>query len=257
MKFNKSIEKAKFKHHDQYVWSNESYRMYDELFAKMKRKDKVEHILAVGGGDHIIWALAHTTGARRISHIDVSAHSLVGALTKFAMILHGSFDEWYAFTFMSIPESTVERYIKMSPFGDTIDSLGKTLAAQRGKDYRGRFHGLTNTVDYGKVVQNRIDFFLIKDMYDTFKENLQRVEDYDLYVSDVWEWKCKHLADLALLSNAYHWNGQPKPKDNSMIKAGGYLIYTERCTDWWPKSWELIFMTKHYDWTGHLYRRAV
>ena len=256
-----------FNHYTGYTWSNEWYVMYHDLFGRItKGKGEINHLLSVGGGDHVLFALAHLGAVERLTHVDISSYSMVGAMAKFAVILEGTFKDWYAFSFNNCTESFVDRCLENRGFKPLVDRLKKGLGeGKKGMRDRGdrlpedMFYGLAHS-DGEPLQTNRMAFFLHEHIYDTLKKRLAKIKRYDLFIHDIWTLTLTEQPDLALLSNAYHNDNQPHPGDDFLVRKGGYIIYTECDGGRWfanNPTWKLVGGSKRSgSWDGKLYRRT-
>lgn len=266
MRKSANITKEHCNHYSGYTWSNEWYVMYRDLFNEIKKgKGKINHLLSVGGGDHILFALVHLGSITRLTHVDISSYSIAGALAKFAVILEGTFEDWYAFSFNSLPVSFVNQCLDNRGFTPIMKKLSTHLSEGRGKaTYAERmpsdlFYGLVHS-DGEPLRINRKELFLQRHYYDIIKRRLAKIIRYDLFIHDIWTLKLDDQPDMALLSNAYHNDNQPNPNDDFLVRKGGLVIYTECDGGSWFKnaqSWEMLSKaTQSGSWEGKLYKRT-
>lgn len=244
-------------HYSSYAWSNERYTMYAEMLSHIRNgKRQINHLLSVGGGDHVLFALSHLGSVERLTHIDVSAYSIAGALSKFAVILKGNFEDWYAFVHMSLPASFVLKCLDDAGFSKITTALLGTLHSGERPDGGAPdlFYGL-NRSDNRKLAMNKESFFLRKEYFDVVQKRLKAIKRYDLMIHDIWTVKVKDVPDMALLSNAYHNDGQPNPADDFLVRKGGYIIYTECDKTWFPASWKRVAIEDSGDWYGQMFKR--
>ncbi len=267
MRKSSNIDGKQCNHYTGYTWSNEWYVMYRDLFDRIKKgRGEIKHLLSVGGGDHVLFALAHLGSVERLTHVDISAYSIAGAIAKFAVILEGRFEDWYAFSFNSLPVNFINQCIDNRGFTEIMGQLMKRIDEGRRRATRYNtmppdpFYGLVNS-EGEPLRTNRKSFFLHRHQFDNIKKRLGKIKRYDLITHDIWTLKVEPQPDMALLSNAYHNDHQKPPKDDFLVRKEGYIIYTESDGGRWfahNPTWKMVAKCQNGgSWEGKLYRRTV